>query len=161
MTYVCSSVPDVIWATSVSTQAIARNMRVPYYTLMYAAAGAATKMYFWEALACLLMLIASGSGIEDVHPGKAKITNGCTPVDMEFTCQLGHACKGLSRKDANDMVQKIIPKYIDQIPTPPSGETLEECYDLEYFKAKPHFEKLYNEFVQEVKQEFGIELYKY
>ncbi|MCK4804283.1 MAG: monomethylamine:corrinoid methyltransferase, partial [Spirochaetes bacterium] len=95
MTYVCSSQTDVLWATSVSTQAIARNMGVPYYTLLYAAAGAATKMYFQEALACLLMLISSGSGIEDVHPGKAKITNGCTPVDMEFTCRLGHACKGL------------------------------------------------------------------
>jgi hypothetical protein len=35
-------------------------------------------MYFDEALADLLMLIASGSVIENVHPGKAKITNGCT-----------------------------------------------------------------------------------
>ncbi|MBA7671604.1 hypothetical protein ES703_79763 [subsurface metagenome] len=104
MTYVCSSDHDVLWATSVSTQAIARNMQVPVYTLLYAAAGAATKMYFDEALACLLMLIASGSGIEDVHPGKAKITNGCTPVDMEFTCQVGHAFKGLTRKEANTII---------------------------------------------------------
>jgi len=161
MTYVCSSVPEVLWATSLSTQAIARNMKVPYYTLMYAAAGAATKMYFWEALACLLMLIASGSGIEDVHPYKAKITNGCTPVDMEFTCQVGHACKGLNRKEANRLLDKIIPKYIDQIPNPPKGETLLECYDLDYFKPKPHFEKLYQEVVKEIKDEYGIELYKY
>jgi hypothetical protein len=136
-------------------------MRVPYYTLLYAAAGAATKMYFYEALACLLMLIASGSGIEDVHPGKAKITNGCTPVDMEFTCQLGYACKGLKRKEANALVEKIVPKYIDQISDPPRGETLAECYDLDYFKPKPHFEKLYMEFVEEVKKDYGIELYKY
>jgi len=161
MMYVCSSVPEVLWATSLSTQAIARNMMVPYYTLLYAAAGAATKMYFWEALACLLMLIASGSGIEDVHPGKAKITNGCTPVDMEFTCQVGHACKGLTRKEANKLIDKILPKYIDQIPNPPLGETLTECYDLDYFKPKPHFEKLYTEIVKEIKDEFGIELYKY
>jgi len=40
MTYVCSSVPEVLWATSTSTQAIARNMRVPYYMLLYTAAGA-------------------------------------------------------------------------------------------------------------------------
>jgi methylamine--corrinoid protein Co-methyltransferase len=161
MTYVCSSVPDVLWATSLSTQAIARNMRVPYYTLLYAAAGAATKMYFYEALACLLMLIASGSGIEDVHPGKAKITNGCTPVDMEFTCRLGHACKGLTRKEANQLIVKILPKYIDQIPDPPHGETVDECYDLDYFKPKPHFEKLYTEFVKEIKDDYGIELNKY
>ena len=159
MTYVCSSQTDVLWATSVSTQAIARNMGVPYYTLLYAAAGAATKMYFQEALACLLMLISSGSGIEDVHPGKAKITNGCTPVDMEFTCRLGHACKGLTRKEANKIIDKVIPKYIYQLQNPPDGETLDECYDLDYFKAKPHFEKLYTEFLDELKGEFGIKLY--
>ncbi len=159
MTYVCSSQTDVLWATSVSTQAIARNMGVPYYTLLYAAAGAATKMYFQEALACLLMLISSGSGIEDVHPGKAKITNGCTPVDMEFTCRLGHACKGLTRKEANKIIDKVTPKYIDQLQNPPDGETLDECYDLDYFKAKPHFEKLYTEFVDRLKGEFGIKLY--
>lgn len=159
MTYVCSSQTDVLWATSVSTQAIARNMGVPYYTLLYAAAGAATKMYFQEALACLLMLISSGSGIEDVHPGKAKITNGCTPVDMEFTCRLGHACKGLTRKEANKIIDKVTPKYIDQLQNPPDGETLDECYDLDYFKAKPHFEKLYTEFVDGLKGEFGIKLY--
>lgn len=159
MTYVCSSQPDVLWATSVSTQAIARNIGVPYYTLLYAAAGAATKMYFQEALACLLMLISSGSGIEDVHPGKAKITNGCTPVDMEFTCRFGHACKGLTRKEANKIIDKVIPEYIDQLQNPPDGETLDECYDLDYFKAKPHFEKLYTEFLDELKGEFGIKLY--
>ena len=159
MTYVCSSQTDVLWATSVSTQAIARNMGVPYYTLLYAAAGAATKMYFQEALACLLMLISSGSGIEDVHPGKAKITNGCTPVDMEFTCRLVHACKGLTRKESNKIIDKVTPKYIDQLQNPPDGETLDECYDLDYFKAKPHFEKLYTEFVDELKGEFGIKLY--
>ncbi len=161
MNFVCSSHPDVLWATSVSTQAIARNIRVPYYTLLYAAAGAATRMYFDEALACLLMLIASGSGIEDVHPGKAKITNGCTPVDMEFTCQLGHACVGMTRKEANKIIDKVLPKYVDQLAKPPAGETLDECYDLDYFRPKPHFEKLYMDFVGDLKKEFGIELYKY
>jgi methylamine--corrinoid protein Co-methyltransferase len=158
--HVCSSVPEVLWATSASIQGIARNMGVPYYTLLYAAAGAATRMYFLEALACLLMLIASGSGIEDVHPGKAKITNGCTPVDMDFTCRVGHACKGLTRKEANRLLEKIIPKYVEQIKDPPHGETLLDCYDLDYFKAKPAFAKLYEQVVKEIKDDYGIELYR-
>lgn len=161
MRYVCSTTEDVLWATSVSTQAIARNMGVPYYTLMYAAAGAATEMYFWEALACYLMLISSGSGIEDVHAAKGKPTNGCTPVDMEFTCQVGHACRGITRKEADEMVKKIIPKYKDQIPNPPAGERLEDCYDLEWFRPKPHFEKLYKKIIKDIKSEFGIDIYRY
>ncbi|MBN2322825.1 MAG: monomethylamine:corrinoid methyltransferase [Spirochaetes bacterium] len=161
MTYVCSSQPDVIWATSASTQAIAGNLRVPYYTLMYAAAGAATKMYFDEALACLIMLIASGSGIEDVHPGKAKITDGCTPVDMEFTCQVGHAFRGVTRKEANKLLEKICPKYVDKLADAPLGEKVNQCYDLDCFKPKSHFQKLYDEVIREIKGEYGIDLYKY
>ena len=161
MTYVCSSQPDVIWATSASTQAIARNMGVPYYTLLYAAAGAATKMYFDEALACLIMLIASGSGIEDVHPGKAKVTDGCTPVDMEFTCQVGHAFRGVTRKDANKLLGKIYPKYVNKLADAPPGEKVNECYDLDYFKPKPHFQKIYDEVIKEIKGEYGVDLYKY
>jgi len=160
--YVCSSVPEVIWPISASVQAIERNIRVPYITLLYTAAGAATRMYFEEAMACLFMIIASGSAVHDPHPGKGKATNSFTPVEMEFSIQLAHACKGLTRKEANKMLNIIIPKYIKRIPNPPKGETLEECYDIERFEPKPHFKKLYyDEIVTELKKEFGIELYKY
>ena len=67
----------------------------------------------------------------------------------------------MTRKEANRIIDKIIPKYLDRLTDPPRGETLDECYDIDYFKPKPHFEKLYTDFVDEVKKEFGIELYKY
>jgi len=162
MNYVCSSVPEVLWPISLSIQAIARNIHVPYITLMYTAAGAATKMYFDEALACLLMIISSGSSVHDPHPAKGKDTNSFTPVEMEFACQLAHACKGLTRKEANNIIGRVIPRYIDHIANPPQGETLEQCYNLDYFKPKPHFEKLYYDIVVDgVKKEFGIDLYNY
>jgi len=159
--YVCSSVPNVLWPMSVSIQSIARNIKVPYITLLYTASGAATKMYFDEALACLLMIISSGSSIHNPHPCKGKDTNSFTPVEMEFACQLAHACKGLTRKEANKLVNRIIPRYIDQIVNPPAGETLEQCYDLNCFKPKPDFEKLYYDgVVKKLKGEFGIDIYK-
>jgi hypothetical protein len=118
-------------------------------------------MYFDESLAGLLMLISSGSGIEDVHPGKAKITDGCTPVDMEFTCQIGYACRGITRKDANKLLDKIVPKYVDKIADAPLGEKVHQCYDLDHFKPKPHFEKLYAEVLKEIRTEYGIDLVRF
>jgi hypothetical protein len=44
---------------------------------------------------------------------------------------------------------------LGQLTDPPRGETLDECYDMDYFKSKQHFEKLYNEFVHEVKKNAG------
>jgi len=161
MTYVCSSVPEVLWAVSVSIQGIGRNMRVPYYSLLYAAAGAATKMFFYEALANILTLVSSGAGVEDPHPGKAKIKDGATPIDSEYSCELVHALKGITRKEANRIIDRVIPKYIDRIADPPNGETVDQCYDLDRLKPKPHFEKLYYDgVVKELKTDFGIELYK-
>lgn len=161
MKYVCSSVPEVLWPTSISIHSIGRNMDIPYYSLLYAAAGAATKMFFYEALANILVLVSSGAGVEDPHPGKAKIKNGATPIDSEYSCQLVHALRGITRKEANRIIDRVIPKYIAQIPNPPIGETLDRCYDLECFKPKPHFERLYyNEIVKDLKEEFNIKLYE-
>jgi len=160
MNYVCSSIPEVLWPLSVSIQAIARNIKVPYISLTYTAAGAATEMYFNEALACLLTIISSGSSAHNPHPAKGKGTNSFTPVEMEFTCQLAHACKGLTRKEANNIINRVIPKYIDKISNPPKGETINQCYDLEYFKPKSHFEKLYYDTViSGLRRDFGIKLY--
>jgi len=160
--YVCSSVPDVLWPTSISIQAIGRNIYIPYYSLLYTAAGAATKMFFYEALANILVLVSSGAGVEDPHPGKAKIKNGATPIDSEYSCELVHALKGITRKEANKIIDRVIPKYIEQIPNPPMGETVDQCYDLDRLRPKPHFEKLYyDEIVKELKDDFGIELYKH
>ena len=136
-------------------------MDIPYYSLLYAAAGAATKMFFYEALANILVLVSSGAGVEDPHPGKAKIKNGATPIDSEYSCQLVHALRGITRKEANRIIDRVIPKYIAQIPDPPVGETLDRCYDLECFKPKPHFERLYyDEIVKDLKEEFNIKLYE-
>ena len=68
----------------------------------------------------------------------------------------------IPKNKANKLIDKIIPKYIEQIRNPPHGETLTECYDLDYFRPKPHFARLYyDEIVKEIKKDYGIELYKY
>lgn len=150
ITHVASTTPDMLFVVSASGQAVSRNVGVPYYALGYAAAGSATKQYFYEAAAYLLAIQSSGMGIEDVHPNKAVVTNGALPIDSEFTCSLGHGMAGITRKDANQIIKKLIKIYSDGIKNPPKGRILDECYDIRTMKPDDDLRRTYDEAVREL-----------
>lgn len=151
MLHVCSTTPEMIYVISTSSQAFARNIGAPYYALGYAAAGSATKQYFYEAAAYLLAIQSSGIGIEDVHPNRAVVTNGALPIDSEFTCSFGHGNVGITRKDANVIIKKLQQKFLSGIKNPDKGRTLDECYDLETMKPDDELVRLYSEVIEELK----------
>jgi hypothetical protein len=155
MTYVCSTTPDMLYVVSTSSQAISRNVSVPYYALGYAAAGSGTKQYFYEAAAYLLAIESSGIGIEDVHPNKAVVTNGALPIDSEFTCSLGHGMVGITRKEANQIIKRLMETYEGGIKNPPRGRTLDECYEILTMRPDEELRKTYDEAISELK-ELGI-----
>jgi len=150
ITHVASTTPDMLFVVSASGQAVSRNVGVPYYALGYAAAGSATRQYFYEAAAYLLAIQSSGMGIEDVHPNKAVVTNGALPIDSEFTCSLGHGMAGITRKDANQIIKKLIKIYSDGIKNPPKGRILDECYDIRTMKPDDDLRRTYDEAVREL-----------
>jgi hypothetical protein len=145
----------MIYVISTSSQAFARNIGAPYYALGYASAGSATKQYFYEAAAYLLAIQSSGIGIEDVHPNKAVGTNQALPIDSEFTCAFGHGNIGITRKEANSIIKKLMESYLPGIKKAPKGRNLNECYDLETMQPDAELLKLYDEAVKELKN-YGI-----
>jgi hypothetical protein len=151
MTYVCSTTPDVLYVLSTSSQAVSRNVGVPYYALGYAAAGSATKQYFYEAAAYLLAIQSSGIGIEDVHPNKAVVTNGALPIDSEFTCSLGHGMVGITRKEANQIIKRLMETYEGGIQNPPQGRILNECYDIQTMRPDDELRRTYEEAIRELR----------
>lgn len=151
MLNVCSTTPEMIFVISTSSQAFARNIGAPYYALGYAVAGPATKQYFYEASAYLLAIQSSGIGIEDVHPNKAVGTNQALPIDNEFTCAFGHGNVGVTRKQANSIIKKLMQKYLPNIKNPPKGRNLYECYNLDTMKPDDELNKLYDKVIKELK----------
>ncbi len=150
MTYVASTTPDMLYVVSTSGQAVSRNIGVPYYALGYAAAGSATKQYFYEAAAYLLAIQSSGMGIEDVHPNKAVVTNGALPIDSEFTCSLGHGMVGITRKEANQIIKRLMETYLGGIKNPPRGRILNECYDIHAMRPDDELRRTYDEAIREL-----------
>jgi hypothetical protein len=64
---------------------------------------------------------------------------------------------GITRKEANDIILKLLGKYVDKIKDAPKGKTIEQTYDLTTMKPKEELVALYKEAVKELK-DVGISL---
>lgn len=147
----CSTTRDVIWATSVSCQAIARNTNIPTLALAYAAGGPMTESFYYESAAFITASIASGVSTQTPHPAKAVLPDYVTPLEMKTTTEMALACMGMTRKEANRVVNTLLPKYEQGLATASVGKSYTECFELETGKPKDE----YLSFVEKIKKELS------
>ena len=147
----CSTTRDVIWATAVSCQAIARNTNMPTLTLAYAAGGPMTESFYCESAAFIAASIASGVSTQTPHPAKAVLADYVTPLEMKTTTEMALACAGMTRKEANKVVSALLPQYEKGLTTAPTGKSYTECFDLA--TGKPSGE--YLTLVERIKKELS------
>jgi methylamine--corrinoid protein Co-methyltransferase len=126
----CSTTRNVIWATALSSQAISRNTNMPTLTLAYAAGGPMTKSFFYESAAFIATSIASGVSTQTPHPAKAVLADYVTPLEMKTTTEIALACTGMTRKEANKVVNTLLPEYEQGLATACTGKIYTECFDL-------------------------------
>ncbi len=146
-----SSTRDVIWATALSSQAISRNTNVPTLTLAYVAGGPWTESFFYESAACIAASVASGVSAQTPHPAKALLPDHVTPLEMQTNVEIQLACTGMTRREANLIVNRLLPKYEDGLAAASPGKPYQECFDVASGKAKPE----YLDFVGRIKRELA------
>lgn len=147
----CSTTRDVIWATALSAQAIARNTNMPTLTLAYAAGGPMTESFYYESAAFIAASIASGVSTQTPHPAKAVLPDYVTPLEMKTTTEIALGCAGMTRKEANKVVKALLPKYEQNLAEASVGKSYTECFDLE--TGNPTDE--YLDFVEKIKKELS------
>ena len=128
---------------AVSTQAICRNSQFPLLNLTYVAAGPMTEMCLYEIAASQVARVASGGSIEFGGIGKAITLDHFTPSEPRFASEVIHAAAGMSRADANEVVKKLVPKYADQLKSPPKGKRFQEAYDWDSIEPCQEYVELY------------------
>jgi methylamine--corrinoid protein Co-methyltransferase len=147
----CSSTRDLLWVFSVVGQATSRNTRYPAIGLGYAAAGPCTRMYFYEAAAVNLCCVASGyGGVQTVHPAKAVIEDGVTPIEAQFNVDVAQGATGMKAERANELVRSLLDRYEDEIEQAPAGKRYQQCYDLGTGKPSEEYLRLYYEVKEEL-----------
>lgn len=150
--YGCSTTRDVLWVVAASCQAASRNIPMPVIWLGYMAGGPNTKMYFYESAAWLLAATASGApSVQTPHSAKAVKIDGFTPMECLFGVEMAKAAARYDRKQANDLVRKLLDKYESGIDQAPSGDRYQDCYDVATGKPADAYVRL----VDEVKEELS------
>lgn len=134
-----------LWANSVSIQAISRNTGFMRNKIVNEVAGPCTEMFFLEAAMGLMNHCVSGAS-KTTQPRSAggRYTDYITPAECWWSGEVFKSCAGMTRKQANEIVKVILPRYEEQLKAPPKGQSVFECFDLKAQHPMPHYVELYN-----------------
>jgi methylamine--corrinoid protein Co-methyltransferase len=154
--YIASSMPELLWVASVYAQAISRNTHLLSLYYNYTAAGPCTEMCLREFAAEFITAVTSGVSIETGEVAKGRYEDRLTPLEPRFASEVAYASAGIKRKNANEMVKKIVPMYIDKIADPPLGGKYQECCDAKTGRPTTKCLATYNKVKNELK-DLGLE----
>lgn len=134
-----------VWANSVSIQAVSRNTALMRNKIVNETAGPCTEMFMYEAAVGLMNHSVSGAS-KTTQPRSAggRYTDYITPVECWWSGDVFKSCAGMTRKDANELAKKILPKYEEKLKSPEKGMSLTECFDLKRQRPLPHYVELFN-----------------
>jgi methylamine--corrinoid protein Co-methyltransferase len=133
---------EMLWVTSVFSQAVARNSHLVQDSNGFANAGPGTDMLFYEGVAHAIASVVSGNNLWTLAPCRNKVHNHGTPLEARMAAEAAHAvvAQGMTRAEANEVVNQLLAKYEDMIPTDNYGKPYHEVYDDQ--KAVPTQEYL-------------------
>ena len=83
-----------------------------------------------------------------------------TPLECRFAAEVGHSVTkmNMTREEANEIVNKLLNKYENDIPTAPEGKPFQKLYDMkelvptqeyldQYYKLKEDIAKMGIDFI--------------
>lgn len=159
--YNCNTNRDGIWALSMTMQALSRNTDLLIQSVCNQLGGPMSEMLLWESAAILMALSVSGSSVViGPRTSGGKWTDHLSPLECRFCGEVLHACAGMSREQANQIVKELLPKYENKLQDPDIGVTFQECYDVETITPKPEWQAMYDHVKKEV-IEMGMPLSRY
>lgn len=147
-----------IWADSISGQAQTRNIRRPVEGMMSTVAGACTEMLLEELVARGVALVTSGrSCIWGVRTAGGSYRNRATGLESKFAAEVLKAAAGLSREDANGIVDTFLKKYEGKLKNPPLGKPFVECFDIKTLQPTKEWLDIYDLKVKQL-ADVGLEI---
>ena len=152
-----TSARDTIWARSVANQAVTRHSTLPVVNVGYSGAGPMTEMLFYEHSAWVISSVVSGGSIECGASARGTALDYTSPLDPLLGSEVAHAVVGMSRREANGIVDTLLKKYEDKLPDPPIGKKYQECYDVASGKPIKEYLELYRKVRKEMADRFGLQ----
>lgn len=148
----CNTTRRMLWLVSTAHQALARNTHLLHFANTFIAAGPCTEVACYELIAHGITAAVSGSDLSPAAVARNRHPERCTGMEGRICAEAAHATTrmGMSRKDANDLVKRILSRYEDKISGAPVGKTISECYDMERIEPTQEYLDLYETIKKDV-----------
>ena len=140
-----------LWALGLVFQALSRNTHICANSVLNQTAGPVTSMLLYESAVGMTTLAACGaSSCTGPRTAGGKYTNYITPLEVKFAGEVFKKTAGMSLSQANDIANKLLPKYEAQLGSPGKGQSFKECYDLTSLTPSDEWQKIYDDVKDEV-----------
>jgi methylamine--corrinoid protein Co-methyltransferase len=157
----CNTFPAMIPSLSLGFQAISRNTKLLTSSFPRPVGGPGTKTLLYEAAAMAVATVPAGCSIlEGIQSAAGRITGHVSGLEARFLAQVGRASVGLTRAEANELVQRIVPLYANQqnLGEAVQGVPFQEVYDVDSVQPLPEWQQTYEEVCREMEKLLGLKL---
>jgi methylamine--corrinoid protein Co-methyltransferase len=154
----CNTTRSMLWLVSVCHQAMARHTHMLHFANTFTAAGPCTDFGCYELINHGVAASVSGAALSPASSARNMYPERCTGMEGRICAEAAHAAalSGMTRKDANALVKKILPKYEDRIKDAPKGQKISQCYNLDTVTPTQEYLDLYARINKEV-SEMGLD----
>ncbi len=145
---VATTARGCLWLQAVLCQTFATQAPAIIVCDLWPASGAMTKELLYEVAANALVVTVCGGHLEGIGAANGNAPNG-TGLEIRLMAEVGKAAarQHLTRKEANEMVLKLLEKYehVFQKEGGNPGVSFDQAYDMETITPLPEWEKMYEE----------------
>ncbi|MCL4393313.1 MAG: monomethylamine:corrinoid methyltransferase [Chloroflexi bacterium] len=137
---------QALWALSVVFQALSRNTHICANSVLNQTAGPATPMLLYESAVGMTALAACGAtSCTGPRSAGGKFSDHITPLETQFAGQVFKKAATVGLSKANDIANRLLPKYEEQLGNPPKGKSFQECYDVAKLRPTDEWKKIYDD----------------
>jgi len=143
--HICNTTRDMLWLISMVGQALARNTHLIIVSNAFMASGPCTEMVIDELCAQSITSTVSGWHLNPSAVAKNRYPMRCSGMEPRIHAEVGHrvAQMGLTRKEANRIVLKLVEGYEKRISEAPIGKMFQECYQMDKIRPTDEYEFLF------------------
>jgi methylamine--corrinoid protein Co-methyltransferase len=146
-----------LWMQAIVGQALSRNTPIPALNDIYCVSGAGAEELLWEVAAGAVAGTPSGMNMQGAGCTGGFKTDHTTGLEARFIAEVSHACLGMTRQQANELVLELLTHYEHTFNEPNRGQPFPEVYDRGTVEPKePWLEKYHT--VREAVIKMGLDL---
>jgi methylamine--corrinoid protein Co-methyltransferase len=144
---------EVMQATSLAFQAIARNSHLMTNLTTSPVGGPGTRTLLYETAAFTLMSTVSGiSRLLGPRSATGVVPAHFSGLEARFSGEILRAAARVNRGQAEELVQRLYAQYVDQLDQKPYGLPFQELYDVQAIKPVDAWQKMVDETLEELAQ---------